>query len=104
MTTEDSVKKLVEQIYKAGSSVGKTETVIRHEIAELLTTFKDQCVREERERKIGEYGFYDLVEMIKEILEHTYPLDVFDGSSGDTGPLFTSKLHEAMSLLTSKDL
>lgn len=55
--------------------------------------------KEELHAIIDEMGFYDLVRVARRLLEMAYPLDLFDGSSGDSGAVFTAKLHEALNVL-----
>lgn len=43
--------------------------------------------------------FTDLVEVARALLDLRYPADVFDGSSGHPGPVFVSKLREALEAL-----
>lgn len=52
-----------------------------------------------REEQVEKWGFYGLVREVRKILDGIYPLNIFDGSSGDTGPRFTAKLHEAFAIL-----
>lgn len=70
-----------------------------YDYGSLQLTIEEE-VKKERERKITEdYGFYDLVEMAKTMLSMRYPREVFTGISGDKGPKFTAKLHEALDIL-----
>lgn len=41
-------------------------------------------------------GFDDLVGILRWILDAHYPPEIFDGSSGDTGPVFIAQLREAL--------
>lgn len=87
-----------------GSQDGEDYIRIADEYAKSLLTTKDQqiaeAVKAERERKIEEYGFYDLVKIAQTMLDSIYPLDLFDGSSGNPGAVFTSRLHHALEALT----
>ncbi len=41
-------------------------------------------------------GFDDLVGILRWILDAHYPPEIFDGSSGDPGPVFIARLREAL--------
>lgn len=41
-------------------------------------------------------GFDDLVGILRWILDAHYPPEIFDGSSGDSGPVFIARLREAL--------
>ena len=40
-----------------------------------------------------------LIAVARQTLEHYYPKHIFTGKSGDIGPRFTAKLHEALDIL-----
>ena len=42
-----------------------------------------------------------VVEVGRALLDHYYPSTVFDGSSGDTGPMYVVALREALANVTS---
>lgn len=80
------------------------EEKVANYLSTALARYGEGVRREERERKIEEYGFYDLVKIAQTMLTAIYPLDVFDGSSGSTGSVFTSRLHHALQALTPQDI
>lgn len=41
-------------------------------------------------------GFDDLVGILRFILDAHYPPEIFDGSSGDPGPVFIARLRQAL--------
>lgn len=75
---------------------------IASDLKDFISQELTKAREEERERKIEEdYGFWDLVSIARTILNTKYPADVFDWSSGDMGPVFVTKLREAIQLLSS---
>ncbi len=64
-----------------------------------LTAAHEQGVEEGLKENVENWGFYNLVWAVNQILNIIYPRDIFDGSSGGLGPKFTAKLHEAMDVL-----
>ena len=74
--------------------------MVQDVIEKRLTT----AIRETKEERVHDMGFDDLVEMVRLLLNMTYPRDVFTGESGDIGPRFTAKLHEAMDIISSTTL
>jgi len=48
------------------------------------------------------WSFWTLVRIAELLLARAYPEDVFDGSSGDPGPVFVVKLREALAVLSRR--
>ncbi|MCL4399716.1 hypothetical protein M1506_00355 [Patescibacteria group bacterium] len=64
-----------------------------------LSAAHQKGVEEGLKENVENWGFYNLVWAVNQILNIIYPRDIFDGSSGGLGPKFTAKLHEAMDVL-----
>ena len=53
-------------------------------------------LREALDEPIYEWSFSTLLLIARQLLETKYPEEVFNGSSGDPGPVFVAKLREAL--------
>lgn len=92
----DSAKK-VKSSAGAGYSIGYKSALI--DVEKLFLKAMQESAREERELKVSDMGFYDLVDMVEIMLEMRYPEDVFNGSSGDSGAVFTFELRKIINSL-----